>query len=827
MEYQNFDIRILSNHPYSVLAEHMKVGEAEGILDLTPDAPEVRDALLRLASRQTDQAHLTEFGNLLFQRLFAEEVGARFEQATGYSQAEDEQGLRIRLRINSPELAALPWELLFTPSRSFLGTNQNSPITRWLYVPRPIRNLLTPLPLRVLVAIPEIGKPFPPLEVGKEIAAIKKALSVMKKEVELTILKEEVSLDRIGHTLIEQAYQVIHFIGHAEFCDNQGRILLNGRQGGMEWINEDRFGVMLKNQGDLKLVVLNACQGATVSNTQAFVGIAPNLVRAGVPAVVAMQYPIYDDAAILFAQEFYYALFRGPNAGRIDWAMAHARSTLMRDFPDEREIATPVLFLRAPEGVLFYKVTGKRLLDAAFSRASMDTEKAIEKTHHFNQSLAHNSEALQDENLPAFLDKDKRDYAYLKKRIAFSRRVVMASTATFVLVFIFFWVGLLDLLRLDTLLEGFTLAVGNTMTEKNRSEEVVIVAIDKPIDASWRDDHAVLVDQLAKAKAKVVVFDMTFEPNNDPDIAPKTQAFANAIAEAHLRGTKVVLGFRSLKGEDPVIEQTLQEVLDYQGLGAICLSGKLDYYSVAPILIEKPPRNSNEKTSHPSLALAAFFASIGVEDHRVDFQEKRINLDPLDMGILPFSEKRLAHGSKCAANQRGDVNADLFIDLTPAELIRDDLHALSYDKVMSGEFEAIQPGFFTDKVVFVGERSQRETFNVFDLDNGKRFGVELHADTFKTIQRSHSGSAIVRPLATGYQSLMIIAMAFLGGYIRFLVKPAAIRWRVFLLIGLPLVYVGAVFWLCVSQHLLIDWLYHLAGFFFAYFLTGRVEKRWF
>ncbi|MDJ0737025.1 MAG: CHAT domain-containing protein [Nostocaceae cyanobacterium] len=55
----------------------------------------------------------------------------------------------------------------------------------------------------------------------------------------------------------------------------------------------------------------NSCQGATVSSHQAFAGTAPNLVRRGIPAVIAMQYNIWNSTAKLFADEFYRKLAIG------------------------------------------------------------------------------------------------------------------------------------------------------------------------------------------------------------------------------------------------------------------------------------------------------------------------------------------------------------------------------------------------------------------------------------------------------------------------------------------------------------------------------------
>lgn len=830
MEYLNFDIRIGPGRPYLVIAGQQQVGEAEGVLSLDPQAPEIRDALSQLAGRQTDHARLTAFGELLYQYLFTREISEKFEQATGYGLAQNGKGIRVRLRISPPELAVIPWELLHTPSKFFLGTDQKSPIVRWLHVPMPIKSLHAKLPLGVLLVVPDIIELFAALEVEKEIEAIKGALEVMKKEVRLRVLTGKVTLDRIGHHLIDTPFQVIHFIGHAEFREDTGRILLNSDQGGMTWVNEDRFAGQLKNHEALKLVVLNACQGATISGTQAFVGMAPKLVQAGIPAVVAMQYPIYDTAALLFAREFYYALFKGGNAGRVDWALTHARNILMRDFPDQREIATPVLFLRAPEGVLFHKDRGKGLRGAVFSKEALDTEKAITATHLYNQSFADDLEASQDRDLPEHLAKDLHDFQRFKAQQAFRNKLVVASAVIGLLFVTFFWTGFLDLFRFDTLLEGLTLAAGHASDRHDGDYNAVIVAIDDEVHATWRERYARLVDRLAEAGAKVVAFDMTFEHNADRPAADQikraTQKFAAAIEKARRLETEVVLGYRAFDHGQPAIEEPLRAALGANGLGAICLSSKLGYVVVAPIATSPAGSALPSGTPHPSLSLAALLAFKGAKEFSINWQQKTIDLAPLDIGSIPFSEKRTARGGGCQANEPGSANADLFFDLTPADVVRNNRHSVTFGRVMAEEDASIRRNLFAGKVVFVGQRSKDESFKVFDLKHGSRYGVELHADSFNTILRSLSGGRIVRPLAAGWQLLLLTALILLGLFIRLWIKPGADRWRLVVVICFPPAYAAAVFFLSISQRLLIDWLYHLAGFFFAYYISGRIERRW-
>ena len=202
MEYLNFDLRMTAGPPYRLIGEQISTGEAEGILDLDPNDHEIREDLNRLANRQTDRDFLNYFGALLFDRLFAGEIGVRYEQSTGFALAHKERGLRLRLRIGSPELSVLPWELLFSTSHSYLGTSQQSPVVRWLYVPKPIRDLQVAMPLRLLVAVPEISEPYPPLDVDREIDGLQTALSDMDGVVETTILRERVTPERIDRALL-------------------------------------------------------------------------------------------------------------------------------------------------------------------------------------------------------------------------------------------------------------------------------------------------------------------------------------------------------------------------------------------------------------------------------------------------------------------------------------------------------------------------------------------------------------------------------------------------------------------------------------------------
>jgi uncharacterized RDD family membrane protein YckC len=106
---------------------------------------------------------------------------------------------------------------------------------------------------------------------------------------------------------------------------------------------------MLRGHRSLRLVVLNACEGARSAVDDPFGGVAQALVRQGIPAVIAMQFEISDPAAVVFSQSFYQAL---ADLLPADEAMVEARRAIFAA-SNEVEWATPVIYLRAPDGQIF------------------------------------------------------------------------------------------------------------------------------------------------------------------------------------------------------------------------------------------------------------------------------------------------------------------------------------------------------------------------------------------------------------------------------------------------------------------------------------------
>mgnify|MGYP000470433716 CR=1 FL=1 len=140
---------------------------------------------------------------------------------------------------------------------------------------------------------------------------------------------------------------MLHFIGHGSFDEQQqdGVLLMEDSEGYGARVSSRDLGVILHDHGALRLVVLNACEGGRSSRTDPFAGAAQSLVQQGIPAVIAMQFPVTDEAAITFSQGFYGALADGYP---VDAALSEARKTLFASGSGV-EWGTPVLYLRAPD----------------------------------------------------------------------------------------------------------------------------------------------------------------------------------------------------------------------------------------------------------------------------------------------------------------------------------------------------------------------------------------------------------------------------------------------------------------------------------------------
>jgi pSer/pThr/pTyr-binding forkhead associated (FHA) protein len=291
------------------------------------------------------------FGDGLFRAVFRDQVYALYHEALDDAQR-SERGLRITLCLSgSPELIDVPWEYLFDDPK-FLAVSAYTPIVRYLDLPRAHRPLLVKPPLRLLGIVSDPAE-YERLDIERERANLEAALADLSRDakVELHWL-EKPTLGSLLRALEAQTFHALHYIGHGAYDHDAGRgVLVFEDSGGWAHpVDSAQLGTVLQDFSSLRLAVLNACDGARTARTDPFAGVAGSLVQRDIPAVVAMQFEISDEAAVVFASAFYQRLAAG---SAVDSSVAAARLAMFAERGDQIEWGTPVLFMRVRDGQIF------------------------------------------------------------------------------------------------------------------------------------------------------------------------------------------------------------------------------------------------------------------------------------------------------------------------------------------------------------------------------------------------------------------------------------------------------------------------------------------
>ena len=292
---------------------------------------------------------LEDFGSQLFQSVFSGPVRDCLDRSRTAAEAEG-AGLRIRLRL-PPALASIPWEYLHDAEYGFVGLSPETALVRYVEMPTPVTPLPVSPPLRVLAMI-SAPADVPELQGEEEWGKLNEALQDLAERGMVQVDRLEAgTLAALQRPLRLHDYHVLHFVGHGGYDEDakDGALALEGADGSSRLVTGRDLGLMLRGHRSLRLVVLNACEGARSAPDDPFSGVAQALVRQGVPAVIAMQFEISDPAALVFSQSLYQAIADG---FPIDLAMVEARRAMFAE-GNEVEWATPVLYLRAPDGRVF------------------------------------------------------------------------------------------------------------------------------------------------------------------------------------------------------------------------------------------------------------------------------------------------------------------------------------------------------------------------------------------------------------------------------------------------------------------------------------------
>ena len=366
MDYLDFAIEVHTHTDgHYVVAVRSPAGEARTTapFPFTDAALEshllkVENAILRSAGRRRkaptpEEEAVQGFGRELFGFLLRDELLSLFSACQQLAH-DQQKGVRIKLSVTPPALAGLPWEFLYDPARrDYLCLDANTPLVRYPELPLTIQPLPVTPPLRILGLCVDASD-LTRLDVAEEKARMAAAVQTLQAQglVELTWLDGQTA-DDLQRAMRRGPWHVLHYIGHGSFDQvrDEGLIHLADATGKAAPLYATQLARLLARQRhEMRLVLLNACEGARGGRLDLFAGTAATLVGSGIPAVLAMQYEITDDAAIDFARTFYEAL---ADNLPVDTAVADARNAMTLRNRFSLEWGTPVLYLRAPDGRLF------------------------------------------------------------------------------------------------------------------------------------------------------------------------------------------------------------------------------------------------------------------------------------------------------------------------------------------------------------------------------------------------------------------------------------------------------------------------------------------
>ncbi len=283
------------------------------------------------------EAALERWGAVLFETLFPAEVRRLWDAARG---AASGGATDVVFTSLLDWMADKPWELAFDPHRrAFLAA------TEACFV----RNVVTAVPcatrprrrgrLSVVVAAAQ-PQGLSSVSWEEEADAIRAGLApLVASGLARLRVERAVTAEALHRLLADGPCDVLHFVGHGTWdaARRVGSLVLESESGGVAPVEAPVLKTLLSGRG-LALVVLNACQSARGSRGDLARGVAPALVAAGIPAVVANQFSVLDTAAVVFARELYHFLALGralgdaarearlavrcdPGCGPVDWAV--------------------------------------------------------------------------------------------------------------------------------------------------------------------------------------------------------------------------------------------------------------------------------------------------------------------------------------------------------------------------------------------------------------------------------------------------------------------------------------------------------------------------
>ena len=294
------------------------------------------ERVIRGAEGPLTKAEVQAFGKNLFKSLASELV----QPILG---GLPKTPMSLSLLSNRADVQAIPWEYLQEPGQAF-GPSVHRAIVR--VVPTVGVPTFKPVSLQEKVRVLFVSAD--PIDQGP--VSWPDVKDAIERRFSATLPPDRFVLDVIEgaspkalahHVQNAPPYDIVHFSCHGDVANGEGRlILLDLKTRKSSPLTTTQLCNLLEGRG-IRLVVLSACETAAGDFASDFSVMADGLVRCGIPAVVANQFPVDDGSVAKFVGALYQELLQ---SGDIDLAVSEGRVALAVELESVIDWGIPTLY---------------------------------------------------------------------------------------------------------------------------------------------------------------------------------------------------------------------------------------------------------------------------------------------------------------------------------------------------------------------------------------------------------------------------------------------------------------------------------------------------